>query len=316
METTSLEIAGGLPKLHKPRTVVRASRAERSNVVGVRVKVIDLAKELGVTSKDLIVAMEGMGHKGMRAMSPLLVATANELRVKLGRSRELPAESKPTRVHRGLDSTPLSIPMYEFLSESLRAVPRVYQSCTLCRREFRSWPVHLEYSVKCRQVVESVAAMVASPQWYDDAVTAEREASLLRTQKARHDLYFDRAIRECKASSRRDGSLSPALPRTYWCFMCQDLHEGKPVTFDAASWNKGESQTLKRDILADKMAGHHRPVCQEGFDIILSVTRMIRALQGVDCVVGSSCRTSPFVSNPFHCRCVCVGLYHGQELGL
>jgi translation initiation factor IF-2 len=65
--------------------------------VAGRVKVIDLAKELGVTSKDLIVALEGMGHKGMRAMSPLLAATANELRVKLGRGRELPAESKPKR---------------------------------------------------------------------------------------------------------------------------------------------------------------------------------------------------------------------------
>ncbi|HEX5529399.1 MAG TPA: translation initiation factor IF-2 [Methylomirabilota bacterium] len=62
-----------------------------------RVKVIDLAKELGVTSKDLIVALEGMGHKGMRAMSPLLAATANELRVKLGRGRDLPAEAKPKR---------------------------------------------------------------------------------------------------------------------------------------------------------------------------------------------------------------------------
>jgi translation initiation factor IF-2 len=66
--------------------------------VAARVKVIDLAKELGVTSKDLIVALEGMGHKGMRAMSPLLAATANELRVKLGRGRELPPEAKPKRV--------------------------------------------------------------------------------------------------------------------------------------------------------------------------------------------------------------------------
>jgi translation initiation factor IF-2 len=65
--------------------------------VAARVKVIDLAKELGVTSKDLIVALEGMGHKGMRAMSPLLAATANELRVKLGRGRELPPEAKPKR---------------------------------------------------------------------------------------------------------------------------------------------------------------------------------------------------------------------------
>ena len=65
--------------------------------MAARVKVIDLAKELGVTSKDLIVALEGMGHKGVRAMSPLLAATANELRVKLGRGRELPAEAKPKR---------------------------------------------------------------------------------------------------------------------------------------------------------------------------------------------------------------------------
>ena len=65
--------------------------------MAARVKVIDLAKELGVTSKDLIVALEGMGHKGMRAMSPLLTATANELRVKLGRGRDLPAEVKPKR---------------------------------------------------------------------------------------------------------------------------------------------------------------------------------------------------------------------------
>jgi translation initiation factor IF-2 len=68
--------------------------------VAGRVKVIDLAKELGVTSKDLLVALEGMGHKGMRAMSPLPVATANELRVKLGRGRDLPVEAKPKRAPR------------------------------------------------------------------------------------------------------------------------------------------------------------------------------------------------------------------------
>jgi translation initiation factor IF-2 len=61
------------------------------------VKVIDLAKELGVTSKDLLVALESMGHKGKRAMTPLDTATANELRVKLGRGRDLPAEAKPKR---------------------------------------------------------------------------------------------------------------------------------------------------------------------------------------------------------------------------
>ena len=64
-----------------------------------RLKVIDLAKELGVTSKDLLLALDSMGHKGKRAMTPLDNATANELRVKLGRGRELPPEPvKPKRV--------------------------------------------------------------------------------------------------------------------------------------------------------------------------------------------------------------------------
>ena len=62
-----------------------------------RLKVIDLAKELGVTSKDLLVALEGMGLKGKRAMSPLDQATANQLRVQLGRGRELPTETRPKR---------------------------------------------------------------------------------------------------------------------------------------------------------------------------------------------------------------------------
>ena len=65
--------------------------------MAARVKVIDLAKELGVTSKDLIVALEAMGQKGMRAMSPLQAPAANELRVKLGRGRDLPEEAKPKR---------------------------------------------------------------------------------------------------------------------------------------------------------------------------------------------------------------------------
>ena len=62
-----------------------------------RVKVIDLAKELGVTSKDLLVALEGMGLKGKRALSPLDQATANQLRIQLGRGRELPTEAKPKK---------------------------------------------------------------------------------------------------------------------------------------------------------------------------------------------------------------------------
>jgi translation initiation factor IF-2 len=68
-------------------------------VAATKVKVIELAKELGVTSKDLMLAAEEMGHKGVRAMTPLDAKLANELRVKLGKGRELPEEpAKPKRV--------------------------------------------------------------------------------------------------------------------------------------------------------------------------------------------------------------------------
>ncbi len=52
-----------------------------------------------MTSKDLMVAAEEMGHKGVRAMTPLAQELANELRVKLGKGRELPEEpAKAKRV--------------------------------------------------------------------------------------------------------------------------------------------------------------------------------------------------------------------------
>jgi translation initiation factor IF-2 len=67
-------------------------------VAAGKVKVIDLAKELGVTSKDLMVAAEEMGHKGVRAMTPLDSGLANALRVKLRRnSREPKASGPPVR---------------------------------------------------------------------------------------------------------------------------------------------------------------------------------------------------------------------------
>jgi translation initiation factor IF-2 len=69
-------------------------------VAAAKIKVIELAKELGVTSKDLMVAAEEMGHKGVRAMSPLDSALANALRVKLGKGRDLPEAPKPKRVPR------------------------------------------------------------------------------------------------------------------------------------------------------------------------------------------------------------------------
>jgi translation initiation factor IF-2 len=67
-------------------------------VAAAKIKVIELAKELGVTSKDLMVAAEEMGHKRVRAMSPLDSALANALRVKLGKGRDLPEAPKPKRV--------------------------------------------------------------------------------------------------------------------------------------------------------------------------------------------------------------------------
>jgi translation initiation factor IF-2 len=66
-------------------------------VAAAKIKLMELAKELGVTSKELMVAADEMGHKGVRAMSPLDSTLANALRVKLGKGRELPEEPKPKR---------------------------------------------------------------------------------------------------------------------------------------------------------------------------------------------------------------------------
>jgi translation initiation factor IF-2 len=69
-------------------------------VAAAKIKVIELAKELGVTSKDLMLAAEEMGKKGVRAMTPLDTTLANALRLKLGKGRELPEETKPQRPSR------------------------------------------------------------------------------------------------------------------------------------------------------------------------------------------------------------------------
>src|SRR5207248_6259463 len=45
-----------------------------------------------------MLAAEEMGHKGVRAMTPLDAKLANDLRTKLGKGRELPEEVKPKRV--------------------------------------------------------------------------------------------------------------------------------------------------------------------------------------------------------------------------
>jgi translation initiation factor IF-2 len=87
-------------------------------VAATKVKVIELAKELGVTSKDLMLAAEEMGHKGVRAMTPLDAKLANDLRTKLGKGRDLPEESvklkrvpKPKApVELGPDGTPIKKP--------------------------------------------------------------------------------------------------------------------------------------------------------------------------------------------------------------
>jgi translation initiation factor IF-2 len=61
---------------------------------------MELAKELGVTSKDLMLAAEEMGHKGVRVSTPLDSTLANALRTKLGKGRDLPEEVKPKRAPR------------------------------------------------------------------------------------------------------------------------------------------------------------------------------------------------------------------------
>src|SRR5207253_7071519 len=58
---------------------------------------MELAKELGVTSKDLMLAADEMGHKGVRVSTPLDTTLANALRTKLGKGRDLPEEAKPKR---------------------------------------------------------------------------------------------------------------------------------------------------------------------------------------------------------------------------
>ena len=66
--------------------------------MAARVKVIDLAKELGVTSKDLIVALEGMGHKGVRAMTPVPDATRpTSCGSSSGAVATCPSRAKPKR---------------------------------------------------------------------------------------------------------------------------------------------------------------------------------------------------------------------------
>ena len=60
-----------------------------------RLKGIELAKELGVTSKGLIVALGGVGPKSVRALTGLDASTAEGRRVKMGPRRELPGGAKP-----------------------------------------------------------------------------------------------------------------------------------------------------------------------------------------------------------------------------
>ena len=85
-----------------------------------KVKVIELAKELGVTSKDLMLAAEEMGHKGVRAMTPLDTALATALRVKLGKGRDLPEEpAKPKR-----PSRPKAAPVDGAEPAARKSVPR------------------------------------------------------------------------------------------------------------------------------------------------------------------------------------------------
>ncbi len=77
-------------------------------MAAAKIKVIELAKELGVTSKDIMLAAEEMGRKGVRAMTALDTTFANDLRVKLGKGREIPEEARPKRPPRARTTTPES----------------------------------------------------------------------------------------------------------------------------------------------------------------------------------------------------------------
>ena len=101
------------------------SQEVRGTVAAAKIKVIELAKELGVTSKDLMVAAEEMGHKGVRAMTPLDQKLANELRVKLGKGRELPEEpAKAKRVAKPKDGAGDRRPTAGRSSSRSRCAPR------------------------------------------------------------------------------------------------------------------------------------------------------------------------------------------------
>ncbi|MGH7309000.1 MAG: translation initiation factor IF-2 N-terminal domain-containing protein, partial [Candidatus Rokuibacteriota bacterium] len=75
-------------------------------MAAAKIKVIELAKELGVTSKDIMLAAEEMGRKGVRAMTALDTTFANDLRVKLGKGRDIPEEVRPKRPLRARTATP------------------------------------------------------------------------------------------------------------------------------------------------------------------------------------------------------------------
>ncbi len=127
--------------------------------MAARVKVIDLAKELGVTSKDLLVALEGMGLKGKRAMSPLDQATANHLRLQLGRGRELPTETKPKRTTKVAKAAPVE-------GEGKVAPPKTAPAKTAAERETtrKAAPVPAPAALEeMRAAVEFKPAVVEPP---------------------------------------------------------------------------------------------------------------------------------------------------------
>jgi len=242
--------------------------------MSARLKVIELAMELGVTSKDVIVALEVMGHKGMRAMSPVLAATAKELRVSIGRH------------------------------EAMLPMVSGYKSCGLCRRQFLSWTTHMQYSTECRMAVESIADMVASPQWYSERRVAERAADKLRRStrtmwkaKVAHDKHMAAALLYLRAYQ----------PPTYWCHGCQSEHKGTSTYFPKKVWQAGESSGLKA-ITQTRTPGHRRQVCEDFIELVTAWTRKIRSLSGGSCA--KCCKRAAPVRHPLLCRCTCVGLYH------
>jgi translation initiation factor IF-2 len=136
--------------------------------LAAKIKVIELAKELGVTSKDLMLAAEEMGKKGLRAMTPLDTTMANALRLKLGKGRELPEEPKPKRVPRPKKTEAVTEGETEAApaSRARRKAAEADEAVELrpAATIVRPKPVEKDVPVEAPEVLKPVAEVVPEPK--------------------------------------------------------------------------------------------------------------------------------------------------------